>query len=174
MSDEGNEPLIEGPGTGPLSFDLPRSPPGLREKILVLTSAAVRSRARWRRMRLAAALVAIYAAGFATAAPFLLGRARPPARVAEQPPTPGQAAPVPTDPEEIRRRVPDAPPSERARLLQLAGDLFEKRGDFTAALECYGQVLELASPPTLKSEPEDSWLLIALKQASRTEKGAIR
>jgi hypothetical protein len=173
MRDDGDEPLIEGPGTGPLSFDLPRSPPGLREKLLDLTSAAVRSRARWRRARLAAALVAVYVAGLATAAPFLLGRARTPERTVEERPAPG-GAPGSTDPEEIRRRVPDAPPSERARLLQLAGTLFEKRGDFAAALECYRQVLELSSPPALKSEPEDSWILVALKQATRTEKGAIR
>jgi hypothetical protein len=173
MNDDMNE-LIEGLGPGPVKFDVPSPPPGLRERLLERTAAAVRSRARWRRARLAAALVLLYAAGLATA-PLLLDRAGPAEPAAAGKPAPPQAAPAPLDPEEIRRRVPDAPLPERARLLRLAGDLYlEKRGDPAAALECYRQVLELSLMPASPPEPGDSWLLLALKQARRTEEGAVR
>jgi hypothetical protein len=165
---EGDEPLVDGLGAGPLRFDIPRPPPGLRERLLERTAAGVRSRARWRRGRLAAALALVYAAGLATALPLVRERAGPPEPTVE--PAPSPAAPAPLGPDEIRRRVPDAPPAERARLLRLAGDLYlQRRGDPAAALECYRQVLELSSLPASQLEPEDSWLLTALKQASRLE-----
>jgi hypothetical protein len=172
--DEDHDPLVEGLGPGPLRFDVPRPPAGLRERLLERTSAVVRSRARWRRIRIACALVLVYAAGIATAVPLLLDRSGPAERAASEP-EPRPAAPALLDPDEVRRSVADAPPAERARLLRLAGDLFlEGRGDASAALECYRQVLELSPVLASRSEPGDSWLLIALKQSTRIEEGAVQ
>jgi hypothetical protein len=172
VSAEDREPLVDGLGPGPVRFDVPSPPAALRAALLERTAGAVRSRARWRRVRFAAALLLVYAAGLATLAPFLRERAHEP-RAGTQAPAPRDVALAPPGPEEMLRRVPAAPPQDRARLLQLAGDRFlAERGDPGAALECYRQAFEIA--PLAGAEPQDSWLLISLKQARRSQEGVLR
>ena len=159
---------------------------GLRAALLEQTCGIVRRRARRRRLRLAASWALAYAAGLLTAwlawprdwaVPSRHERA--PARpaveqVAVALPTTAQAedkaATLPEElpPEELRRRVLDAPRAEQIRLLRLAGDSYlYGRADVVSALDCYRQVLELTPHDELAHrQDDDSWLLAELKSSA--------
>lgn len=165
----------------------PEEPPcadGLRAALLEQTRGIVRRRARRRRLRLAANWGAAYAAGLATAG---LAWPRGPAEVLPQPkraaehaavaqvaiaPAPAKEAstvsPEKLSPEELRRRVLDAPRPEQIRLLRLAGDRYlYGRADVVSALDCYRQVIELTPRAELaRHQDDDSWLLAELKSSA--------
>ncbi|HVC95461.1 MAG TPA: hypothetical protein VND64_17320 [Pirellulales bacterium] len=160
-------------------------PAALRAALLDRTTKLVRSRARSRRLRVAGGWLAAYAAGLATAWLALshgepAGREVPPKAVVAQVNSPSAtprgdvAGHEPDDedalpPEELRRRVADAPRPEQLRLLRLAGDRYlYGRADVDNALDCYRQVLELTPRERRGAEePDDSWLLAELRLADK-------
>ena len=142
--------------------------------------AVVRSRRRRRHLGTLAVFLTVYAAGLGTALLFSTESAAPlassPAPVLPVPVP--RASPAHTDksattaaevalvPREILRQVRGAPPDEQRRLLKLAGDAYlTSHADIDNALYCYRQLLELTTPERKGiSVPDDSWLLVALKQ----------
>jgi len=179
------EPLL--PGIDTSKSPWPESPVSatLRAELLDRTTKLVRSRARSRRLRTGCGWAAAYAAGIASAW-VAVPRVGPARRDAERPTVVAQIdEPRPTQgedgagnepnvetslpPEELRRRVADAPRPEQLRLLRLAGDKYlYGRADVTNALDCYRQILEL-TPHQLRAavEPDDSWLLAELRLADQ-------
>lgn len=163
----------------------------LKAALLQQTSRVVRRRARLRQLRRLTTIGLAYAAGIATAA--LAWRAGP-AQVAQLDQRPAAvvaqndgrqqrrsdhsrgASDKFTDqfdderlatmsPAELRRLVPDAPPEQQIRLLEMAGDRYlYGRADVASALDCYRQVLEL-TPPDARHQPlpHESWLLAELR-----------
>lgn len=158
----------------------------LRVAILEQTCCIVRRGARRRRLRLAASWALAYAAGLLTAwIAWPRDRAMPPRperaparpeveQVAVAQPITAQADVAPAvlpeelPPEELRRRVLDAPRAEQIRLLRLAGDSYlYGRADVVSALDCYRQVLELTPHDELAHrQDDDSWLLAELKSSA--------
>ena len=139
----------------------------LREELLTRTTRVVRRRRRLRHGGLAASFVAVYLIGL------WCGRLG----VQSAEPTPAsetEASRVRADSELLLQggvlaQVANAPAQEKLRLLRLAGDNYLADGhDVRGALRCYRQWMELA-PPALRSQadPEDSWLLLALKEGQR-------
>ncbi|HEV3003608.1 MAG TPA: hypothetical protein VGX78_04075 [Pirellulales bacterium] len=183
------DPLL--PGTELPAASWPDSPhaAALRAALLDRTLDLVRARTRARRFRVAAGWLGAYAAGLATAwlALSQAGPARPDAprgvaiaQVAQpQAVDQNQAKQIGTStgneaddeaslpPDELRRRVADAPRSEQLRLLRLAGDRYlYDAADVQSALDCYRQILELTLPEARGAVgPDDSWLLAELKWA---------
>src|SRR5262249_51373641 len=52
-----------------------------------------------------------------------------------------------------------------------AGDLYlEKQNDYESALRCYSQALHYCQAPQLELNPNDNWLVMALKRDYRKEK----
>lgn len=181
-----DEPLLDGLARlPPGAWDLPRGDGALRHRLLVETTAIVRTRGRRRRVRRYTGFALAYAAGIATAALLFEGPAREvvqrtaanmveqPADDAIEPDRPAETAPEPpsplasTDPVALRRQVAAAPHADQIELLRRAGDLYLARyGDLESALDCYRQVLEL-TPPAERGQfdADDSWLLAELKHA---------
>jgi hypothetical protein len=61
--------------------------------------------------------------------------------------------------------------AERARLYYQAGDLYvEKHADYDAAVRCYAQAIRYSEPRDLEFNPDDNWLVMALKRDHRKEK----
>ena len=171
----------------PGSFDLPVPPRGLSEAVWASTARALRRRRGRRRALISIGLAGLYAVGLGTG--LLWRRSHP---ISEEPipagaPVPARdfapapapvAAPAPADltratdgddPRALLGKVSSAAPEERLRLLRRAGDACLARlGDLEGALHCYRQLLEL-QPADARAgpEPEDSWLLAALKQGQR-------
>ena len=59
----------------------------------------------------------------------------------------------------------------RAELFRQAGDRYlQQAGDLKSAVRCYRQSLQGALASDLTIKPDDSWLLMALKQAKQKEK----
>jgi hypothetical protein len=59
----------------------------------------------------------------------------------------------------------------QAALFRRAGDRYlEAEGNVASALRCYRLALDLASESELAVAPEDTWLLIALKDARQKER----
>lgn len=163
----------------------------LKAALLEQTSRVVRRRARLRQFRRMTTIGLAYAAGMVTAA--IVWRAGP-AQVAQLDQRPAQLAPrndgpqqrrsdhkrgasdeltdrldeerlATMSPAELRRLVPDAPPEQQIRLLEMAGDRYlYARADVVSALDCYRQVLELTPPDARRqSLPHESWLLAELR-----------
>ncbi|HEV3342568.1 MAG TPA: hypothetical protein VG125_19505 [Pirellulales bacterium] len=152
---------------------------GLRGELLAKTTRLVRGRARRRRWGVAAGWGLAYAAGLATAwfarprdngPPVNRTQASAATQIAANV-APGET-PVEdlgaVPPEELRRRVADAPRPEQIRLLRLAGDRYlYGAADVESALDCYRQVIELTPRGDLaKHESGDSWLLAELKSSA--------
>jgi hypothetical protein len=65
----------------------------------------------------------------------------------------------------------DAGPRQRARLYIKTGDRYlNECQDVESALRCYRQALLLCEARDLAFDPNDNWLLMALKQDRRKEK----
>ena len=157
-------PLLEGLEELPQgSLQLPEAPPGLQAKVLTQTAVVVRSRRRRRHVKTLALFLVVYTAGVGTAV-LLQSQASGPDHLSR--PDSTRDAEVALAPAEILREVPTASPSEQRRLLKLAGDSYlSSHADVERALYCYRQLLEL-TPTERKGlpKPDDSWLLVALKQ----------
>jgi hypothetical protein len=185
--------MTENPRSDPIEHFLERSsglpPSQARETLLFQTRRLVRGRRRRKQLVLALALIGCYLAGAVTMQAWVRGItpppettnlqriAKPPGEIALQTPTaPSHSAvPVPLD------RDPDVPaalveliaarsPGHQALLYRNAGDRYLRDlGDLESALRCYR--LALASPESdLSLDPEDNWILMALKQARQKEK----
>ena len=144
-------------GTGPCDV----SP--IRETTLARTIGVIRFRRHVRKCILAASLAGCYAAGLATAGLQTRARHEAPSPQAAPSPSPGPrglprpaVAPARLSREEIVRRDAD-----RSLL---------ERGDVKKATRQYALYLKLASADQRASSPEqDSWLLMALKDARSRE-----
>src|SRR5262249_49084327 len=62
-------------------------------------------------------------------------------------------------------------PARRAELFRRAGDLYlGQENDLESAVRCYKNALNAGSEKDLEIGPQDTWLLISLKNARREEK----
>jgi hypothetical protein len=167
----------------------PRSapePPGLRDDVFRQTRQYL-ARGRWlRRLRTAAAVAAVFAAGGAvgwfgkplpTSATTMPLPPRVVVAVAVVPVTV-----VPTEPSRSPEPVLTAAqaetgaeladdPAEAVRLYRLAGDRYlNDRQDYRNAVRCYRLFLARAGDTGLSPDPADTWLLTSLKNAAFKEK----
>jgi hypothetical protein len=144
-----------------LRGDVPYGDARVREAALTQTIGVIRFRRRMRKCVLAMSLAGCYAAGLATMAFRSAIEPGTPAAVSTSAPQPQRtpsrpADPVKLSPEEIARRDADR-------------SLFE-RGDVKEAVLGYDRFLNLASADHRAIAPEqDSWLLMALKDARAKE-----
>ena len=172
-----NEPLAEGLDVLPEgSFRFPRPSEDLRRSVFGRTRQIVRARSRRRRFIIVAVAAAAYIGGITTALFFSEtamrdGEGRN--AVVESPfgdeGTQPRFRDFITEAGELERRSDSAPPKERTRLLTRAGDLYlSAQYDVEKALNCYRRALNTmpASRQTI-IEPDDSWLLAALKDSRR-------
>jgi len=150
----------------------------LKEQILAKTIRVIRQR-RWsRRLAVAAAMAACYAAGVLTmwSAP----------RHADVPTTsPIADAPRPLSQPEPSRSTPTLSPVQLewqaidqrhggADLYREAGDRYlNEAQDVESALRCYRNALARGGKEALAISPDDSWLLVALKSAHSTGKNNV-
>jgi hypothetical protein len=151
----------------------------LRQSLLRRTRRVVRRRRRVRQAALVAAFIACYAGGLASAR-WISSRAPEPAQViALPPPSPTPPAPKEVEPVAVARAASPVElewqaldhPEKRWELYRRAGDLYlNESGDLQAALRCYRGALEAAPAEGLRVSAQDSWLLMALKEAKQKEK----
>ncbi len=144
---------------------------GLRSSILQRTTRVVRRRRIAKRVAIGVVCVVCYSAGLLTTRWF--ASANPSAEVvavnSEQPvPTTeplGQSSPWTLEWQAVDSAV------NRPDLFKQAGDRYlHEFGDLAAAVRCYRSALEIGSAADTTVGPDDSWLLIALKQAKAKEK----
>ncbi len=163
-----DEPLVENFDTLPDgAFCLPRPADSLRRTVLERTEEVLAARARRRFVIRLALLAAAYLGGIVTA--FLATGTPTGGTDREIAIVDGSTADSPADPDELVRRADSAPAGERTRLLTEAGDLYlTDHYDVEQALRCYRRALN-AMPPSARSaaEPEDTWLLAALKDSRK-------
>jgi hypothetical protein len=167
MTEPDRDPCDELLTPGPTPADLEP----LRGRILQRTLPALRRRRWLRRLAWAAALAACYAAGVLTLG---LRPAPPPTEQGrrEQPPDP-PPTPAAVEDRSARAREWQAleTPERRAALYREAADRYlAEDDDVTAALRCYGASLDHGGGEALETKPDDSWLLLAIKDARQREK----
>jgi len=149
--------------------------PLLRERMRERTTRSLRRQRQLRRLGIAAALAACYAAGLLTV--WLLRSApdvAPPGQQArvDQPRESGPPSVGEQTPQQLEMLAEQADGVESARLYVAAGRKFGR--DFAAwdaALRCYRNALD-ADPDLVNSiDPEhDDWLLVNLKKARMKER----
>jgi hypothetical protein len=78
----------------------------------------------------------------------------------------------PVDPRDLEWTAFDAPDDpERVRLYFQAGDLYlDKHQDYESAVRCYSQAIHYSEPQDLEFNPDENWLVMALKRDHRKEK----
>jgi hypothetical protein len=150
----------------------------LKDKLLDRTLAMLPARRRWRRLAMAGALAACFAAGMLTM--WLLR----PGLAAADPSGPAQGQPARESPLTRPLAQEDKGSTtalakewqafdsteERIKRFVQAGDQYLQEGeDLDGALRCYRQAVASASPDQLAVEPTDNWLVMALKTARRKE-----
>jgi hypothetical protein len=181
-----DEPLLEGIERLPREGFAAASPsPEFRERVLRRSIAAVRWRVRRPMILGVAAVILAYVAGIGTV--HLIGgpageqlkavpesAASPPAQPAASlklPVSDALLAALPSNPARIKGRIFDASPAEQRRILRKAGDRYlSEYLDIGGALYCYRELLEREDPAArAASDPNDSWLLLSLKEARRKE-----
>ena len=188
-----DEPLLaDMPGLPDGAFDGPAPPEALYDAVWRSTAGRVRRRRYYRRILAVSAVAAAYAGGLATTFALFKAPASAPPRNAptavtesvasakDKPVLSVESAPDPaqrgiTRPlgnrEALARRISEASPEERARLLKQAGDRYLKElGDIETALNCYRRLLDsLPASERGRVGRNDSWLLVALKESRREE-----
>lgn len=179
-----NEPLLENGVLDSGAWRAAVAPEELRETLLEQTCAAVRFRARRRRMLLGGAVAAAYAAGLITAFLAFGGTPENPgttpvlSEVAHSTPLPETppAGPVFSrdllnDPEQFALLLGRSSREQQAALLKAAGDTYlNEFGDVEHAVRCYRRLLSLEPPEDgVSTNLDDSWLLRSLKQARLQE-----
>jgi hypothetical protein len=141
----------------------------LRGDLRERTGRVVRWRRRWRRMARAAALAACYAAGVLSMNG--IGPHAPPPREITHNPEPPKPAVAPEGPALALEWEAIDSPQLRPDLYRRAGDRYlDDEGDPESALRCYGQALDGAAAADRAVAAEDSWLLMAIKNARQKEK----
>ncbi|MGO9112533.1 MAG: hypothetical protein ACLP9L_25160 [Thermoguttaceae bacterium] len=134
----------------------------LREAVLSQTAGIIRFRRRMRKGILAASLAGCYVAGLAT-----MALQRPAEHETPAPPAVASSLPRPSGPP--NREVGGASLT-RAEIVHRDADRCFERGDVKEAVRLYDLSLKLASADHRASSPEqDSWLLMALKDAKAKE-----
>lgn len=161
-------------------------PPGLRADLFRRTRRRLVVGRRLRRVRTAAAVVAVFAAGGLAgwfgrpttgAAPpqVVVAVAVVPVLIPPPEPQPVESSPVPEPvltaaQTETKAELADDP-AEAARLYRLAGDRYlDDRQDYRNAARCYRLFLARAGDTGLSPDAADSWLLTSLKNAAFKEK----
>ena len=163
--------------------------PGLKEATFRQTAALLRQPRRWRRRLLVAAIAASVLVAIAALYWF-----RPPADILlidpdmverqtappqpEKKPKPQEEKPRPVvtvtapHPRDLEWTAFDAADdSQRVRLYFQAGDLYlANHDDYESALRCYRQALHYCDARDLNFNPDDNWLVMALKRDHRKEK----
>jgi hypothetical protein len=183
--------MSDAPLPGPLEDFLQEPPPPpaaepLRAAVLAQTIGVLRRRRQRRRVLIVGgAAAALVLAGLALHAGLRSGddEPAPPASAADQPrlrpppaPHPGPAqgpqnlGPAAKTPLEQEWAAFDAEPRARARLYFKTGDRYlNECQDIESALRCYRQALLLCEARDLAFDPNDNWLVMALKQDHRKE-----
>jgi hypothetical protein len=170
-----------------------QAPPSLapeakvQEGLLQQTRAMLvqpRSRASWPlAVAIAASIVVIIASIFLARQPprdptpprndFVERDIAPPPNNGPKPkqPAPKSVAPVPANPRDLEWKAFDADNDAlRARLYFQAGDLYlAQLDDYESAVRCYGQALDYCAAADLTVNPDDNWLVMALKRDRRKE-----
>jgi hypothetical protein len=154
----------------------------LKQKLLGRTLDLLPGRRRWRGAVLAGALAASFLLGALAMGLLnhLWASSDPPAQADQVPPP--KELPAPRTPTRTVAKAPatalakewDAFDSKdrRAQRFARAGDQYlQEDQDLGSALRCYRQALAAASPTELAVQPEDNWLVMALKTARRKEIG---
>jgi hypothetical protein len=153
----------------------PGDPAGLRDWLRERTTRLLRRRRRLRLLARAAALAACFAAGLVAMYALV---PRPPA-LPRQEDTPRAEAPAPPPPEPAPAAAPALAlewrafdtPDRGAELYRQAGDRYLRdEADPAAALRCYGNALGAAPAAGLTISDQDSWLLMAIKDARQRER----
>src|SRR5262249_33657123 len=135
--------------------------PSTHERVLGRTLDVIRRRRQLRRAGWIAALAACFGAGMLTA--LSLRATSEPVIVTMQRDV------VPPSPEPNKQEViPIQTP--RAELLRQVGDHLLTRDDPLAALSCYTRSLDDSRGDELTVSTDDSWLLLAIKDARMKEK----
>ncbi len=142
----------------------------LRGDLRERTGRVVRWRRRWRRLARAAALAACYAAGLLTMqVPQRPDGRRSPEMTSQTEPPKEEAIP-PASALALEWKALDSP-QPRPDLYRRAGDRYlDDEKDPESALRCYGQALDAAGEVGRAVAAEDSWLLMAIKNARQKEK----
>jgi hypothetical protein len=168
-----NDSMMDDPFEGLLGGNGADPPPALRERLRQTTLGHVRHRRRVRRLGQACAAAAVLLA--VTVWYSLSG---PPPDDGQQalvkplppPVTPAVTAPSPAriSAAELEWQAFDSLGEDRSRRYFEAGNRYlEVEADYSSALRCYSQALADASPRELEFGPNDSWLLLTLKNARR-------
>ena len=86
-------------------------------------------------------------------------------------PKPPVAVIAKTNPLELEWQAFDAPDDpQRVRLYFLAGNLYlDKHDDYASAVRCYSQALDYCDTRDMEINPDDNWLVMALKRDRRKE-----
>jgi hypothetical protein len=159
---------------------LPADRAALRQDLLDRTRRILRRRRRLRPLAWVVALAACYTGGLLTMRWVMMSHPPPGPR-----PPPAMHVPEPaprplTPPASIPQPRPSAlalewaafdHPGEQAVLYRQAGDRYlDEENDPEGALRCYRRALDTGSGEDLTISPQDSWLLMALKEARQKEK----
>jgi hypothetical protein len=145
----------------------------LRQRLAKETTTILLRRRWLRRLRVAAAMAACYLAGLATMswlAPQPAITSIPPAQRISEAPRTAEARPQNTALADSSAIAMEWQALEaihdRPNLYRRAGDRYlEETGDIQSALRCYRQFLDSGSDSDRIIAPQDSWLLMALKEA---------
>jgi hypothetical protein len=145
----------------------PAAPPSA--EVFARTVRVLRRQRCLRRVRGVAVLAATYAAGLLTVLAYQPPTVGP-APLAEvrpvEPPSLTGEAPLPTQEE-----LPAVNGAAAAvQLYHQAGDLFLSEDDPHEALRCYSNALDAGKSEDLEVSTQDSWLLLAIKQARKKER----
>ncbi len=159
---------------------------GVRRHVLAQTTSVVRRRRVIRRLGLAAGLAGCYLAGIVTVWGWAAASIPRGATAIEQPAAPvakpGEGMrPAPGQPRTpgVRRPGPVQPPhspqggvarADFEQIRQVSDRYLYEQGDIAKALHYYTRALNQATPEEYEiSLVQDSWLLMALKEARRKE-----
>lgn len=150
-------------------------PPPRRDELFRMTSAVIRRRMWVRRVWQTAAVGLVFAAGVGvgwvgkpvppTPEPELLPVVVPVLIPSEEPPSAGPVAARTPAELELDAEQADGPAS--TELYRRAGDGFLTAGRIESAVRCYR--LHLSGVRSAELMPDDSWLLVSLKNARRKE-----
>jgi hypothetical protein len=155
------------------------SPPDgeFRRAVLMRTLGVVRRRRRLKRCALGVGLLACYLAGIATVAiewpngtrEFRESQARMTDPTPQSSETPSATRPAPVAPG--LRQIAGAELTGYQQWRHAGDECLRERGDISRAVCDYGRALDLASEDERAISPvEDSWLLMALKNAHAKER----
>ena len=180
MDENSEHGPISDPVDDLLAMHSPPPPGGTFQEALGRRTVKLLRRRRWgRQAALVSALAASYVAGVVTVQRIPKGSPPRQEEMVQQvpsprslpPPNPEKAAPaVQETAVALEWRAIDSP-TPRPDLFRRAGDRYlNEAGDIRSALRCYRNALDSGSEADEKISPNDTWLLIALKEAKQREK----